>query len=185
MATSTIGVTANFPFPALTPFATDRQPPSHTSILLLQRELNSNAMSVHSNDGGGLHGHLTLTVTPQRYAVIAGAANLFPVPVAPPTVPVINPAGTQVQISEAVQQHTEQVRAFNRYHDTDKALVRAIIAATPTKYIETLADAELGFANITTLALVTHLKDIRYHDGRRPRCKPCTHEPALVPTATD
>jgi hypothetical protein len=157
MAASTIGVTANFPFPSLTPFATDQQPPSHASILLLQRELNSNTMSDHSNNGGGLLGHLTLTVTPLQYAAIAGTANAFLAPVAPPTVPVINPAGTQVQISKAVRQHTELVRAFNRYHDTDKALVRAVIAATPTTYIESLGDAELGYAKISTLALFTHL----------------------------
>jgi hypothetical protein len=157
MNSSSTGVTANFPFPVLTPFATDHQPPTHTTILLLQRELNSNAMSVHSNDGGGLHGHLTLTVTPQRYLNIAGAANAFPVPVAP--VPLINPAGTQIQVAEAIRQHAEQVRVFTRYHDTDKALVRAIIAATPSTYIDALADAELGYANVTTLHLLQHLQD--------------------------
>jgi hypothetical protein len=156
MTTTHAGVTANFPFPTLTPFATEHQPPTHTTLLLLQRELNSNAMSVHSNDGGGLHGHLVLTVTPQRYAIIAGVNNPFPVPIAPP--PLINPAGTQIQVAEAIRQHAEQGRTFTRYHDTDKALVRAIIAATPSTYIDALADAELGYANITTLALLHHLQ---------------------------
>jgi hypothetical protein len=157
MASSNIGVTANFPFPLLTPFATEHQPPTHTTILALQRELNSNAMSVHSNDGGGLHGHLTLTVTPQRYLNIAGAGNAFIIPIAP--APLINPAGTQIQVAEAIRQHTEQVRVFARYHDTDKALVRAIIAATPSTYIDALADAELGYANVTTLQVLQHLQD--------------------------
>jgi hypothetical protein len=50
-------------FPQLTPFATDLQPPTHGSLRVLQRELNSNAMSVHSNYGGGRYGHLTLAWT--------------------------------------------------------------------------------------------------------------------------
>jgi hypothetical protein len=157
MSASSTGVTTNFPFPLLTPFATAHQPPTHNTILLLQRELNSNAMSVHSNDGGGLHGYLTLTVSPQRYLHIAGAGNVFPVPVAP--APLINPAGTQIQVAEAIHQHAEQVRVFTRYHNTDKALVRAIIAATPSTYIDALADAELGYANVTTLQLLQHLQD--------------------------
>jgi hypothetical protein len=113
-------------------------------------------MSVHSNEGGGLHGHLALTVTPLRYANIAGVGNPFPVPVTPP--PLINLAGTQIQVVEAIRQHTEQVRIFTRYHDTDKALVRAIIAATPLTDIDALADAELGYANITALDLLLHLQ---------------------------
>jgi hypothetical protein len=158
MATSTTAVTANFPFPSLTPFATDRQPPTHSSLLLLQKELNANAMSVHSPRGGGLHGHLTLTVTGARYAIITNAAPPFVVPPAPPADPVIPAAATAAQISEAVRQHHEQQRTFQQYHDTDKALVRLILAAGPDTYIEAMADPELGYARVTALTLLTHLK---------------------------
>jgi hypothetical protein len=152
------GVTANFPFPTLTPFASDQQPPTHASLLNLQRELNSNAMSVHSNAGGGLHGHLTLTMMPAQYLAIAGVNNGFPAPLAPPANPVIPAGATAAATAEAVRQHQESVRIFQRYHDTDKALVRAIIAATPATYIEALADAELGYAPLSALELIVHLR---------------------------
>jgi hypothetical protein len=52
------------------------------------------------------------------------------------------------------------VHVFQRYHDTDKALVRAIIAATPDTYIESLSNPEFGYANVTALQLMTHLKTV-------------------------
>jgi hypothetical protein len=148
-------VTANFPFPLLTPFATDLSPPTHTTLRVLQKEMNANAISVHSNDGGGRHGHLTLTISAVRYLVVATVA--FPAPVAPTIAPVIAAGASSAAIGEAVRQHQENVRVFQRYHDTDRALVRCIIAATPSTYIEALSHDEFGYATVTSLQLLTHL----------------------------
>jgi hypothetical protein len=115
-------------------------------------------MSVHSNRGGGRHGHLTLTVTAPRYLEIAGAGNEFDVPAAPPSEPAIPVTATAAQTSELVRRHQVRLRDFQNYYDTDKALVRSIIAATPLTYIETLSDPELGFAQVTALQLLTHLR---------------------------
>lgn len=148
-------VTANFPHPVLTPFASDLQPPTHASLQTLQRELNANAMSVHSYQGGGLHGHLTLTMQPAAYLAISNVA--FPAPAVPPLTPTIPAGAVQALIGEVVRQHTEDVRAFRLYHDTDKALVRAILAATPGTYVVSLSDPDFGYANVTTLEVLTHL----------------------------
>lgn len=148
--------TANFPFPILTPFASDRSPPNHASLLVLQRELNANAMSVHSNRGGGQHGHLALTVTPERYLELV-PLEPFHVPRAPPNEPMIPEGAQGAEIAELVRRNHMRLRDFQVYHDTDKALVRAIIAATPGTYIATLSHPELGFAQVTTLQLLTHL----------------------------
>jgi hypothetical protein len=99
---------------------------------------------------------LALTVTAARYLEIVGPT-AFDVPQAPPNEPVIPPAATASQTAELVRRHQVRLRDFQQYHDTDKALVRAIIAATPLTYIETLSDPELGFAQVTTLSLLTHL----------------------------
>jgi hypothetical protein len=64
-------------------------------------------MFVHFNNGGDLHGHLTLTVTALRYADIAGAANVFVPPIDPPNNPIIPTAPTGAQIAEAVCPHQE------------------------------------------------------------------------------
>jgi hypothetical protein len=150
-------VTANFPQPVLTPFATEFQPPTHSSLQVLQRELNANAMSVHSNEGGGTFGHLTLTISVADYAAIIGMIP-FPPPPAPPAAPVYAVGATDTAIGEAVRLYQEQLRCFQRYHDTDKALVRLIIQATPATYIQTLDDPAFGYANVTTLQMLNHLK---------------------------
>jgi hypothetical protein len=80
-------VTANFPQPVLTPFATEFQPPTHSWLQVLQRELNANAMSVHSNEGGGTFGHLPHTISAADYTAIVGTIP-FPPPPAPPAAPV-------------------------------------------------------------------------------------------------
>jgi hypothetical protein len=159
MANRTTSITANFPFLELTPFADDRHPPIFSTLRTLQRELNANATSVHSNDGGGLHGHLTLTVTPARYLQIAGPGNAFPAPYAPDCEPEMPDPATSARIGEAVRQHQESIQVFQLYHDVDKAIVRAIIAATPKAYIEILEDPELSFASVTALDLITHLRN--------------------------
>jgi hypothetical protein len=82
----------------------------------------------------------------------------YPAPVAPPATPVIPAGATSAQINEAVRNHQEEVKVFNRYFDTDRALVRLIIAATPDTYIKALLDPMFGYANVTTLSLLTHLK---------------------------
>jgi hypothetical protein len=150
-------VMTNFPVPVLTPFATNTRLPSHVSLLVLQRELNSNAMSVHSYAGGGRHGHLALTVTPLRYSVLVPTNTPFIAPTAPTVDPTITNNATGPQISEAIRNHQEQIRVFQRYHDTDRALLRALLEATPSTYIEALADPDVGFANVTTLDVLTHL----------------------------
>jgi hypothetical protein len=148
-------VTANFPFPILTPFATDLSPPTHTTLRVLQKEINANAFSVHSNEGGGQHGLLPLTIPAARYLAVANV--VFPAPAAPPISPVIAAGASSAATGEAVRQHQESVRVLQRYHDTDRALVRCIIAATSSTYIEALPDDEFGYAMVTSFQLLTHL----------------------------
>jgi hypothetical protein len=153
MAAPASAVTTNFPFPELTKIRTTLAPPTYATNQVLQGELNANAMSVYSAGGGGLHGHLTLTVTPACYLQIAQVA--FPVPAPPPVIPVLPAAA----IAEAVRAHSEAQRTFKLYHDINKALLRSIIKATPATYIDALSDSKFGFTNVTTLQLLTHLRD--------------------------
>jgi hypothetical protein len=62
------------------------------------------------------------------------------------------------QINEAVWNHQEEVKIFNQYCDTDRALVWLIIAETPDTYIKARLDPMFGYANVAMLSLLTHLK---------------------------
>jgi hypothetical protein len=149
-------VTTNFPNPVLTPIGTTTVKPNWTSLHLLQRQINANASSIHSNLGGGRNGHLALTIDAATYLAVAGVA--FAVPPAPPDDPVLPANPTGPIITEANRLHLVAQKAFQRYHDADKALVRQIIAATPPTYIEALNDPDYGYANVTCLEMLTHLK---------------------------
>ncbi len=48
--------------------------PTFESIRILQREIIVNALSVHSDLGGGAHGHIGLVLSPQEYALHSDAA---------------------------------------------------------------------------------------------------------------
>ena len=48
--------------------------PNFESIRTLQRELIINAQCVHSDLGGGAHGHLGLVISPEEYALHSDAA---------------------------------------------------------------------------------------------------------------
>lgn len=155
--TADTSITGNFPISELSPIATDISPPSYLSLKTAQKELNACARAVQSDEGGGRHGHLCLTVDAATYLAVTGVA--FNIPVAPPPAPVIPQlAPTGQQINEAVRQHAADKLVFARYHDTDKALLKLLIAAVPPVYIEVLCDEDYGFATVTTLDMLTHLK---------------------------
>lgn len=162
----------NFPTPVLTPTATLTCPPTFQSLQLVQKELNANATSVYSNRGGGLHGHLTLTIPAPAYLALAGVA--FLVPAVPGPTPDMPAGATQFQIAEAIRQHTENNKAFQRYHDVDKALRKLLIAATPAIYIELLSDPDYGFGTSMGYLWPT------IHS--RQRCQPTPHECPMAST---
>jgi hypothetical protein len=147
MATPDSAATAKFLFSAFMSFATNRHPPTHTSLQHLQRKLNASATAVHSDDGSGLHCNLALTVTPPQYLQIAGATNLFPKPVAPPSMTdsLIAAAATTAQITRIEQEHRVQICIFHRYHKNDKALACSVMEITPYTYckIQELCQLEI------------------------------------------
>jgi hypothetical protein len=155
--TSEAAFLATFPAPTLTPIGTVTTQPTYLTIETAQRELNANAISVHSYDGGGLNGHLALTLTPAAYLAIAG------VPYVPPPAPTAEPvfandAPTGPQITEANRLLLARQKTFKLYHDVDRALVRQILAATPVIYLQALNDRQSGFSHVTTRQMLTHLR---------------------------
>jgi uncharacterized phage-associated protein len=126
-------------------------------MTILQREINSNSTSVHSDRGDGNLGHLVLTMPIARYNALVGPNNLFVVPVNPGPHPIFPANATAAMVTETTRIHTVELAEYRTYTATDRALRALIIAACPLTYIKTLQDRELGFTNVTTIALLTHL----------------------------
>jgi hypothetical protein len=59
MANTTTAAGFNYPHRVLTPI---KDTPGYSSLQKLQKELYANAQAMHSNAGGGNHGHLALVM---------------------------------------------------------------------------------------------------------------------------
>ena len=145
-------VTAMFQHPILTTL-TDV---NFNSLTILQRELNANASSITSNRGTGTHGHLVLACRPAVFAIIS------PIAFNPPPNPGVPPAAAGVPAATrtlALAEHKTQLDEFNLFTFVDHALRQQLIKAIPAIHIKALEDPTLGYSNISTLTMMTHLWD--------------------------
>ena len=152
---TTDNISSLFPFPTLSPIATIGTTPSYTTLTIAQRELTANAFAIRSNDGTGMHGHCVLVTSPAAFVTLtATPANpgctLHPAPISPgPVLPAFT--GALYRAWEADN------KTFEKYHNTDLALKKLLIAAVPHLYIKAIEHDVFGLATVTTLDLLTHL----------------------------
>ena len=152
--TSIEKIVALFPIQTVKPIIGE---PTFESLNELTSDIKANASSIPTTRGGGDLGHLILTVSPAIYLTLSNN-DVFNVPPNPGTLFVVpggNPTGAQ--IAEAVRAHTEGLREYNLYRNTDRAIKQQVIGAVDNTYIRALKHRQTGFANVTTLQLLTHL----------------------------
>ena len=152
MATSPSHVTAGFPFASLTPLLEV----THETLTGLQRELNANATSVHSNRGNGTSGHLVLTCRPAAFALLLGAGTVFDPPVNPGPLPATAAMTTAVR-SIVMEEYKYNQAEFHLYSFTENALRQQLLKAVPDTHVKALQDPLLGYSTSTTLSILTHL----------------------------
>ena len=112
--------------------------PTTSSLITLQNEVKTNAMTVHATLGGGNHGHLGLVLSPAEYAQI------------PNTAPYVRPAhpgafniainATQFQIIQTRETHHENLRRFNESNAVERTLLQQIVAAIEPRFLTALRD---------------------------------------------
>jgi hypothetical protein len=145
-------ITDGFPHPTVMPIT---GVPTYESLAELNLQLNANAASVQSNLGDGLLGLLFLTVSVAEYNTLSAVA--FIAPVNPGATAVIPAGSTAAQIAVRQRTHRDNLALFREYLATDKALKQQVIGAVNPMYIRTLRHRVTGFANATTLQLLSHL----------------------------
>ena len=124
-----------FVSPILTPLAGE---PTHASLRLLQRELNANALQIHSRHGGRLHGHLAQVVLAADYTLISETAFT---PAADPGIQEPHGANaTAAQISAANTLHNNSRDDFSTYHKTGVALKSQLLAAVDHAFVNELSE---------------------------------------------
>jgi hypothetical protein len=112
-------------------------------------------MSVSSYVDGGHHGHLCIIMTNEEYFKIAPA--VFPVPYNPGASPEVVVGMTAEVIAELIQLHREATQVNCTYHNVDQAVKKLILEAFDDAYLNALSDEIVGYANCTSLDLLTHL----------------------------
>ena len=134
--------------------------PTFESIRTLHKEIIVNSQTVHSELGGGAHGHLGLVLSAARYTLICNAAyNRSQHPGA-----LIIPPGTTQHIARTLcDQHTERLRVFHEATGVENALKQQIVAAVESQYIEALRNLVTGKLDGTIYEVIRHLFDVYGH----------------------
>jgi hypothetical protein len=143
---------AGFPHSSL-PKATGE--PTFGDLKVFCRLLNTNAMSVYSYVVGGRHGHLGIIMTNEEYFSIT--ADVFPVPNTPGASAEVVVVMTAAVIAEMTRLHREETQVYRTYHKVDQAIKKLILEAFDDAYLNALSDEVVGYANCTSLDLLTHL----------------------------
>jgi hypothetical protein len=112
-------------------------------------------MSVAAYEGGGRHGHLGIIMTNEEYFDVA--VDVFPVPNNPGPSAAVVTGMTAAVIAETTRLHKEATQVYRTYHNVDQAIKKLIIEAFDDAYLNALSDEIVGYANCTSLQLLTHL----------------------------
>jgi hypothetical protein len=129
--------------------------PTFDDLKVIRRLLNTNAMSVASYEGRGHHGHLGIIMTNDEYFAIA--VDVFPVPNNPEPSAAVVVGMTAAVIAETTRLHREATQVYRTYHNVDQATKKLIIESFDDAYLNALSDEIVGYANCTSLQLLTHL----------------------------
>jgi hypothetical protein len=133
--------------------------PTFEDLKVIWRLLNTNAMSVASYERGGRHGHLGIIMTNEEYFAIA--VDFFPVPNNPGPSAAVVAGMTAAVIAKITQLHREATQVYRTYHNVDHAIKKLIIESFNDTYLDVLLDEIVGYANCTSLQLLTHI--LRYY----------------------
>jgi hypothetical protein len=129
--------------------------PTFNDLKVIRRLLKTNAMNVASYKGRGHHGHLGIIMTNEEYFAIA--VDVFPVPNNPGSSAAVVAGMTAAVIAGTTRLHQEATQVYRTYHNVDQVIKKLIIESFDDAYLNALSDEIVGYANCTSLQLLTHL----------------------------
>jgi hypothetical protein len=94
-------------------------------------------------------------MTNEEYFAVA--VDIFPVPNNPGPLSAVVAGMTAALIAEATRLHKEATQLYRTYHNVDQAIKKLIIESFDDAYLNALSDEIVGYANCTSLKLLTHL----------------------------
>ena len=153
--------------------------PTYSSLHALFVQLKANAMSVHSNLGGGRHGHLGLLLTTQAYSI------LLPIPYVrppyPPT-PVYPPYITHQHITNITNAHKEALRKFHKVIGVERALIKQIIETIDEAFLKAVKNRITGQFTGSVFDMTAYLRNTY---GRISAAQLLHHDSEIITMAYD
>jgi hypothetical protein len=128
--------------------------PTFDDLKVIRQLLNNNAMSVSSYEGGGRHRHLGIIMTNEEYLAIS--VEVFPLPNNPGPSAAVVASMTAAVIAETTRLHRDATQVYRTYHNVDQAIKKLIIESFDDTYLNALSEEIVGYANCTSLQLLTH-----------------------------
>ena len=132
-----------------------RGEPTYDTLEHLLKELKANARNVHSNLGGGAHGHLGLVISPTSYAHLS--ATPFTRPTFPGTQVIIPPGSSNAATQTLRLQFNEELRVYHEVENVDKSLKQQIVQAVEPKYLDAVRNRVSDTITIPVHAVMEHL----------------------------
>ena len=152
-SSNTINYREMFPKTDLTPIL---DIPTFETVHQLIQEVKANAASVHSNLGGGAHGHLGLVLSPRKYALLSDAP--YERPTHPGVLDIPNGA-TRHATDHLTRTHKEQLRVFHEVRGVEQALLSQITSAINDMYIMSFKNRITGQYTGNVLDILNFLQD--------------------------
>jgi hypothetical protein len=141
-----------FPHPNLTPIVGK---PDSAALKLLRKEVYANTKSVPSTAGGGLNGHLGISMPAGAYTIRAGQP--FVEPAHPGPLPVHAAGDTNALITATNRIYDTSLADFNKYITVREEVKQQILTAIDAIYLQDLEDDTFGFADVTVITMLSHL----------------------------
>jgi hypothetical protein len=101
--------------------------------------------------------HTKAAVITDTWEYFAIAVDIFPVPANPGPSAAVVAGTTAAVIAETTRLHREATQVYRTYHNVDQAITNLIIESFDDAYRNALSDEIVGYANCTSLQLLTHL----------------------------
>ena len=144
-----------FPFPhaTVTPIIGRPDP---LSLGILQGELYANAISVPTELGGGLYGHLALVMNDAEYAALDGTV-AYAIPNHPGVQADAAANATAVQITQLNRQHDKALERHMLHANVSNALKQQLLEAVDDMFVSVLRHQRLRYSQVSPQDLLEHL----------------------------
>ena len=128
--------------------------PNYNTLYALKKQLKANAAQVTSDLGGGANGHLGLVLMPLEYTHVY--AHPYVKPAHPGTL-TIAAGTTQHEATRLREDHKDAIRVFREITDSEKVLIKQVVAVVEGKYIDNLRSPVTNTINVDVATILDHL----------------------------